>query len=197
MAKTNSKPSVKSDILDRARSQVEGKLVFVKKRGGGTMPLEWPRIDPKHDRRAIDFELKDRDGNVIERVEYRKLEFGHNGIQKLNLSDPDDAEFFALVKDWYDNSNDHRIAKYDVMIIENGNVEPPPFPRYEDMKASVVAEMIANFMGDDASENEQFLMRCARYELQMKEPRDVVLDAIEYLGIDTGDESGDGEVIEE
>jgi hypothetical protein len=194
MAKAVSKP--KSNILDKATEQVKGKFVFVKSRRGGTMPLEWPRVDPKYDRRAIDFEVKDRDGNVIERVEYRKLEFGHEGLAKLNLADPDDFEFFEMVKDWYENSNDKRIAKYQVEIIENGNVEPPPFPRYENMKASVVADMIANFMGEDAAENEQFLLKCARYELQMKEPRASVLDAIEYLGVDAGDESGDGEVIE-
>lgn len=194
MAKAVSKP--KSKILDKANEQVKGKFVFVKSLRGGTMPLEWPRVDPKYDRRAIDFEIKDRDGNVIERVEYRKLEFGHDNLAKLNLADPDDFEFFEIVKDWYANSNDKRIAKYQVEIIENGNVEPPPFPRYEDMKATVVAEMIANFMGEDAAENEQFLLKCARYELQMKEPRAAVLDAIEYLGVDAGDESGDGEVIE-
>lgn len=196
MAKASVKPK-NGKLLDKAREQVKGKFVFVKSRRGGTMPLEWPRFDPKYDRRAIDFELKDRDGNVIDRVEYRKLEFGHEGLAKLNLADPDDAEFFEVVKDWHENSNDARIVKYQVEIIENGNVEPPPFPRYEDMKASVVAEMIANFMGEDAAENEAFLLKCARYELQMKNPRAEVLDAVEYLGVDAGDEAGDGMVIEE
>ena len=114
MTKTTDKPGV----IQAAKAQVDGKLVHLTSRGArkafGTMPLEWPMVDPATGKRAIDHDNKDRDGNVLEQVRYANLEWGHEGVVAFNPADRDDAELLRRTKDWLENSGDKRIARYGI-----------------------------------------------------------------------------------
>ncbi len=189
-----------TSVVSRAQKKVDAKLVFLVSKGArrafGTMPLEFPLNDPATGRRAVDFDKKDSDGNVLEQIRYPKLEWGSTGIVSFDPNNLDDCLMLERVREWLADGRDKRITKYGIGLVENGNVEPEPFPRYETIKGSSVVDMLPNFLGDDEAENIEFLEQCARYELQMDKPRAEVLDALDALGAGAGDESGDDAVEE-
>lgn len=203
MIVTESKPT---SVVAAAEAAVSGKLVHLVSNGArrayGTMPLEWPMKDPATGKRAVDHDVKDSNGNTLEQVRYPNLEWSNTGVIAFNPLDRDGAELLKRTIAWLKDSGDKRIELYGISLIEGGNVEEPPFPRYEEMASESVIEALYLFLGEDQETNRLLLERCARYELQMTDEngkstsRRDVLDALDELGTDTGDEAGDGTVTE-
>lgn len=186
----------------------------------GILPLEWPR-DENGDKKVSDAEvLVTASGKIMRRNEkiYRNIETRitdengvgaqSDGFMELDTSDTShpfetDAEFLARIEDWLANSNDYRIEKYGVHI-RRGQPFPQPFDRWDELSAASIGEMVALMLGDDHEENLVRLKRYAGYELNRRdasggelEPRQDVLDVLEYLASASGDEAEDAPPIDE
>ena len=167
------------------------------------MPLEW---DPVTGRKGnIDRDVKAADGTVIEQLRYRAIVPGSSWNERLDLSDPEDVEFLALVQDWIARSRDPRIAHKKVRVIIGGNAEPEPLERYESRKVETILTLLGAMMDDSDEANRDLLLRVARYELQREGgPRGEIMRFVEAYdespGVYAGDDqevfdAGDDEIV--
>jgi hypothetical protein len=200
-------------------------FVFCKR---GTLPLEWPKNADGS--RAID----DEDTTVLpngkvlrtNRRMYRNIDTRiedergvgaqSSGVMELDLlskvekQGETDAEFYARIKDWIDNSGDYRIEKYGVRVAE-GNPFPIPFGSWDDITGEAVLTSVAAQLVDDHDKNVEYLRKCVQYELNRKVerknlngvvtavegPRQDVLDGLVFLARTPGDESADDAPVED
>jgi hypothetical protein len=185
-------------FVDKVKDSMESSKVYVFCKVG-TFPLEWPK---KPDgTKSITRNHLANIGNkavVVGSEVYRDVvtrhpsgEMAHSlGYEQLDKSNPDDMEFLDRIKDFIANSGDPRIEKYGLRV-EEGNPYPPPFARWDDLSADTALEMAANMLGDDQQQNEDTIAAWAKYELAKDKPRKAILDGLNLLAADPGDESGD------
>lgn len=196
----------KSSVVDRARGVVASRTVFIRSNTTGVVPME------RRIRNADGSSFKNvsrceynQFGKMLNRVDVRPLNFGTNGIQIIDPSNPDDVELLDECKLWLEEGSDARIALFGITIQEGGSVEGPPIPRYDKYKVDALIQRLedeVNLIADDDVEVRNFLEACARYELQRvdgrgKASRQKVLDAVADLGVTAGIEYGTDEVDEE
>lgn len=178
-----------NNLLETAHDQVQAKAVYIRAETG-RLPLEW---DPETGRKGcIDHDVRAADGSIIEKVRYRAIETDGSWKQMLDMSDPEDVEFLERVRDFIARSRDPRIASKKVRIVEGGNAEPEPLPRYESRKPETIIEMLGLMMDDSDEANRELLLKVARYELQRDGgPRAEILAFVDEYESGVGDESAD------
>jgi hypothetical protein len=185
-----------SGVVERAQEKLAKRSVFI--RGNrflrGVMPMERRLPDGSRNVSTCDYNPQGRMQNV---KHVRPLSFGSNGVMVLDPTDPSDAELLAEARLWLEQGDDPRIEQYGIHIVEGGNVEPAPLPRYENYKVQALIKRIAeevDLIGGSSPEAKEFLESVARYELQREKPRKMVLDAIEQIDASHGVEHGLDEV---
>lgn len=190
----------------------------------GTLPLEWPRVDPATGQKSVDDDDLMQMGNRLVKTNsrrYRNIETRmvneqgvgaqSAGFMELDLMDGShpietDAQFLVRIKDWIANSGDPRIAAKGVRV-EEGNPFPLPFNNWDSLKAKDLLGMVANMLGDDHDSNLEILQRFAGYEISRREEnadgslrsvsRSDVLAGLDTLAAASGDESDDDAVVED
>lgn len=186
-----------SSISSEARTQVGSKIVFISARRGGTIPLE-DRL-PDGTRLVSDYASYDARGRGVQPKIVRNIELGHTNVERLDLGDPDDLAFYHRVKAWLaETPQNPRIAKYGIRMTEGAAAEEARISRMWQIDPEVLGAVIGVQLGVGEDEDRDFLMSLARYELQRPEdlggPRTEVLDIIDTLGLEMGDEGGEDEV---